>query len=293
MQRRALLASLLCPAAARGQAARTPVVATFSILADMVGEVGGDAVAVSSLVPAGIDVHGFQPRPADLRGIRDARVLVENGLGFEGWAARLVDASGFTGTRVVAAQDASPLMVGEGGRAVADPHVWQDPRRAVTMVDAVAAGLAAADPARADAYRDRAAAYRERIEAADRWIERRLSGIPPARRRILTSHDAFAYYGARYDVRFRGIQGVSMHAEPSPRDLARLAAQVRSEGVRVVFAESMADPRLAAALAREGGARVGARVYSDSLSEPGGPAATYLDMMRHNTGLFAAAMEAG
>ena len=174
-----------------------------------------------------------------------------------------------------------------------DPHAWQNPRHAARMARVIAGGLALADPARGDGYRARADGYAARIEALDREIEQMLDGIPPARRRILTSHDAFAYYGERYGVQFRGIQGIGSLAEPSARDLARLAQQARREGVRVVFAESVADARVAAALAREAGARLGERVYSDSLSAPDGPAATYLDMMRHNTALFAAAMREG
>lgn len=290
MRRRTLLAGLLLPVVAIAQETRFPVVATFSILADMTREVGGDAIAVVSLVPPGGDAHSFQPRPSDLRTLRDARVVVENGLGLEGWIARLVDASGFAGIRITAAGAITPRTVHESGRTVRDPHVWQDPRRAVLMVEAIADGLARADPARADAYRARAAGYIARIEAADREIEGAMAAIPAERRRVITSHDAFGYYGDRYGIEFRAVQGVSTAADPSARELARLAAQVRQEGIRAVFVESMTDPRLAESLARESGARVGGRVYSDSLSAPDGSAATYLDMLRHNTALFAAAM---
>ena len=295
MLRRALLASLLLPAAcartAAAQDAPLPVVATFSILADMAREVGGDAVSVASLVPPGGDAHLVQLRPADLRALREAKVAVENGLGLEGLTLRLIASSGFAGTRVVAAQGIAPLPGDRSGAP--DPHAWQNPRHAARMARVIAGGLALADPARGDGYRARADGYAARIEALDREIEQMLDGIPPARRRILTSHDAFAYYGERYGVQFRGIQGIGSLAEPSARDLARLAQQARREGVRVVFAESVADARVAAALAREAGARLGERVYSDSLSAPDGPAATYLDMMRHNTALFAAAMREG
>ena len=290
MRRRTWLAGLLLPVAARAQESRLPVVATFSILADMVREVGGDAIAVESLTPPDGNPHLLQPRPADLRALRDARVLVENGLGLESLIPRLIAGAGFSGTRVVAAQGIEPLLIDQA--AAPAPHVWQTPRHAARMVRVIAVGLALADPARSDAHRARAGRYVARIEALDREIEGALSGIPRARRRILTSHDAFAYYGERYGVQFRGVQGVSTLVEPSARDLARLARQVRRQRVRVVFPESVADARIAAALAREAGARLGGRVYSDSLSAPDGPAATYLDMMRHNTALFAAAMRA-
>lgn len=290
MRRRALLAAALLPLRAAAQGAVLPVVATFSVLADLVRQVGGDAVSVVSLVPVGADAHAFQPSPGALRLLRDARVAVENGLGLDGWLDRLVRASGFSGTRVVASAGVRPRPVQEGGRAVPDPHVWQDPGRAVLMVRAIADGLCAADPARAAGYRARAADYTARIEALDAEIERRIGAVPRAKRRVITGHDAFGYFGARYGVEFRAVQGVSTEGEPSARDLARLAAQVRREGIRAVFVENMTSPRAAEALAREAGARVGGTVYSDDLSPPDGPAGTYLDMMRHNARLFVDAM---
>ena len=291
MRRRALLAAAaLLPLRAAAQGAGLPVVATFSVLADLVRQVGGEDVSVVSLVPAGTDAHAFQPSPGGLRLLRDARVAVENGLGLDGWLDRLVRASGFSGTRVVASAGVRPRPVQEGGRAVPDPHVWQDPGRAVLMVRAIADGLAAADPARAAGYHARATAYAARIEAVDAEIERRIGAIPREKRRVITGHDAFGYFGARYGVEFRAVQGVSTQGEPSARDLARLAAQVRREGIRAVFVESMTSPRAAEALAREAGARVGGTVYSDDLSPPDGPAGTYLDMLRHNARLFVDAM---
>lgn len=290
MRRRVLLAAALLPLRAAAQGAVLPVVATFSVLADLVRQLGGDAVSVVSLVPVGADAHAFQPSPGALRALRDARVAVENGLGLDGWLDRLVRASGFSGTRVVASAGVRPRPVQEGGRAVPDPHVWQDPGRAVLMVRAIADGLCAADPARAAGYRARAADYTARIEALDAEIERRIGAVPPAKRRVITGHDAFGYFGARYGVEFRAVQGFSTEGEPSARDLARLAAQVRREGIRAVFVENMTSPRAAEALAREAGARVGGTVYSDDLSPPDGPAGTYLDMMRHNARLFVDAM---
>lgn len=277
---------MLC-APTRAEQKPLPVVASFSILADMVRRVGGDAVAVVSLVPPDADPHTFQPRPGDLARLKHAAVLVENGLALEGWLTRLARASGFNGTRVVAASGIRPRQ--EGGRSQADPHVWQDPRNAVLMVRAIGEGLAAADPARADAYRSRADAYAAEIMRADAEIERQFAAVPPAKRQVITSHDAFGYFGARYGIAFHGVQGINTESEPSPRGLARLAAQ-RRDGIRAVFVENMTDPRVAQALAREAGAVVGGTVYSDSLSAPGGPAATYLAMLRHNTGLFVAAM---
>ncbi|GAC1340745.1 MAG: metal ABC transporter substrate-binding protein [Acetobacteraceae bacterium] len=294
LSRRALFAALLLPFAARAQPAKLParlkVVATMPILADFVRQVGGEAVETVSLVPPNGDPHAFQPRPGDLNSLRGAAVVVENGLGLEGWMGRLVQSSGFRGARIVATAGITPRSLQEGGRVVADPHVWQDPSLAVKMVGAIADGLVKADPANAAAYRGRAGAYVTSLRQQDAEIAKRFATVPPGKRLIVITHDAFSYYGARYGIQFRAPLGISTEAEPSPRALARLAGDVRRQGLKTVFLENMSDPRIAEALAREAGAAVGAKLYADSLSPPDGPAPTYLDMLRYNTEQFAAAM---
>ena len=297
MRRRLLLtAAALAPFAVRAQEPppppALPVAASFSILADLAQQVGGDAAAVASLVPPEGDAHAFQPRPSDLRVLQGAAVVIENGLGLDAWLTRLVRSSGFKGTRVVATEGIRPRSMAEAGRSVIDPHAWQDPRLAAMMARTIAAGLASADPARAVLYRARGEDFAARIMELDAAIERQVATVPPANRQVITSHDAFGYYGARYGIRFQGVQGISTEAEPSARDIARLAAQIRRDRIRAVFVENMTDPRIAEAVAREAGAVVGGRVYSDSLSAPDGPAAPYLAMLRHNTALFVAAMVA-
>ena len=272
--------------------AAMPVVASFSILGDIVKQVGGDAVAVTVLVPPGGDVHTYDPRPSDVLAIRAARVVVVNGLGLEGWMDRLVSGASGGAVRVVASTGVKPRSMSEGGRAVTDPHAWQDPRNAVIYADVIADALSRADPPDADLYRANADRFIAQVRETDAWIERTLSPIPPAQRRIITSHDAFGYYGARYGIAFRGVQGIDTESEPTPRDIATLAAQIRRDHIRVVFVENMTDPRFAAALAREAGAVVGPTVYSDSLSPPDGPAASYIAMLRYNTSAFAAALSA-
>ena len=268
------------------------VIASFSILADLVRQIGGDAVAVASLVGPDGDAHVFEPRPKDLRMLLAAGVLVRNGLGLEGWMDRLTETAGFKGTVVVAADKVMPrTMKEESGAIATDPHAWQDPRNTVLYVEAIAAGLAAADPVNAGRYRDSAGRYAEQIEQVDRWIAATLGAIPVEQRRILTTHDAFGYYGARYGVALRSAEGISTDAEPSAKVIAGLVRQIRREKVRAVFIENMTSPRIARMLARETGAVLGGTVYSDALSPPDGPAATYLDMLRHNTSLFVAAMQ--
>ena len=288
--RRQFLAGLaLAPVAARA-AQPLGTVATISILADMVRQVGGSEVDVVSLVPPDGDAHTYEPRPGDPAALRGARLLVENGLGLEGWMDRLRAASGFAGVRVVAAEAVRPRHFIEDGATAIDPHAWQDPRNGVRYVRAIAAGLARADPAHADAWRARADAYVAEIAATDAWISARLAVVPPQKRQIVTSHDAFGYYGDRYGIRLHFIEGISTDAEPSAREMARLIDDIRAQGIRAVFIENMTDPRLVAAVAHEAGVTVGPRVYSDALSPPGGPADTYIQMLRYNTAAFADAM---
>ncbi len=286
MRRRLLLAApaLLTIAAA----APLKAVASFSLLADTLRQIGGDRVSVTTLVPVDGDAHGYQPRPTDARAVTGAGLVVRNGLGLDPWMERLVQSTGFAGTTVVATAGVTPRTI-PASRAT-DPHAWQDPRNGVLYAQAIAAGLAEADPANAAAYRSAAAAYIRAIQDTDAWVEAQFADLPVAARRIITTHDAFGYYGARYGIAFLAAQGLSTEAEPSAKAIATLVAQIKRDKVRAVFLENMTNPGLAKMLARETGAVLGGTVYSDALSGPKGPAATYLDMLRHNTALFAASM---
>ena len=294
LDRRHFLAGLaaLAPASA---VAETPlaVLATFSILGDMTRQVGGAGVSVRALVGPDADTHTYQPRPADLRALAQSRVLVTNGLGLEGWLDRLTGAAAFRGTTIVAAQRVTPrTMKEDGGAESTDPHAWQDPRNGVLYAEAIGQGLGTADPAHAATYAAAAKAYADRISQMDAWIEARLAAVPHDRRRIITTHDAFGYYGARYDIEFLAPEGINTEFEPSAKAIAALVAQIKRENVRAVFIENMTSPRMAKMLAQETGAVLGGTVYSDALSPPDGPAATYLAMLKHNTTLFAAALGA-
>ncbi len=292
MRRRELLAAL---AAIGSPAARAepvlPVIATFSILADMTRQIGGSSVQVTALVGADADVHIYEPRPADLRGLMRAGMLVENGLGLEGWLDRMTSAVGFQGTTVIAAKHVKArTMIEQGGTESIDPHAWQDPRSAELYVAAIADGLVTAAPANRAAFQETADRYAQQIRQTDAWIEARLAPVPPDQRRIITTHDAFGYYGARYNIEFLAPEGISTEFEPSAKSIAALVAQIKREKIHAVFIENMTSPRMATMLAQETGAVPGGTVYSDALSPPGGPASTYLDMLRHNTTLFAEAM---
>jgi zinc/manganese transport system substrate-binding protein len=268
------------------------VVASFSILADMVRQIGGDAVSVTGLVPPDGDPHTYEPRPSDLRAVAAARLLVVNGLGLEGWMTRLVGAAGFHGPVATASAGVrARTMVEDGGAAVIDPHAWQDARNGALYARTIAAALAQADPARAARFQAAGERYAAAILATDAWIVQQFAPVPPARRIIITTHDAFGYFGARYGITVRAAEGISTDAEPSARDIAKLVAQIKRDRVRAVFLENMTDPRLAAMLAQEAGATLGEKVYSDALSPPGGPADTYLGMFHHNVPLFVASMQ--
>jgi zinc/manganese transport system substrate-binding protein len=295
MRRRMLIAfpGLAALAGVSARAARpVPVVASFSILADMVRNIGGQAVAVTAFVGPDEDVHVYDPRPKDLRTLTEAALLVRNGLGLEGWIVRLTGSAGFKGPITTVSERVVPRTMTEtGGEISTDPHAWQDPRNGVLYAQAIAEGLAAADAANAPLYHSNAAAYAARITETGDWIEATLKPIPAPVRRIITTHDAFGYYGARYGIEFLAAEGISTEFEPSARSIAALIAQIKRERVRAVFIEAMNSDRMARMLARETGVVPGGTVYSDALSPADGPAATYLDMLRHNTVLFAAAMQ--
>jgi len=260
-------------------------------------------VRIDTLVGPGQDAHVFQPAPGDARRIAAARVVVLNGLGFEGWMTRLIRAADFKGTQVVASQGIRTLRAQHGhghghghghshghSHGQTDPHIWQDPKRAQVMVRRIAAGLAAADPAGKATYDANAARYNEQLEALHGWVEAQLADIPRERRRIVTSHDAFAYYGERYGVDFLAAQGVTTRGEPSAQHIARLVQQIRRERITAIFIEGMANPRILEQVAAESGARIGGTLYSDALSGPDGPAPTYVAMIRHNTRMIAEAL---
>ncbi|MCA0305275.1 MAG: zinc ABC transporter substrate-binding protein [Proteobacteria bacterium] len=304
LSRRTLLAALPAlplsvPAAGPVRAqARPKVVATFSILGDLAAEVGGDAIDLSVLVGPDADAHTYQPRPADARTLAAAQVLVSNGLGYEGWIDRLVAAAPFRGRAIVASKGVATLKAAaQGGHDHGhdhahgvDPHCWQDVGRARRYAATIAEGLAAADPAGAAAIKARAADYDGRLATLDAWVRAEIGRVPTAQRRALIGHDSLRYFASAYGVTFVSPRGFSTESEPSARDVAALIRQVREQKLKALFLENMTSPGLVEQIARESGAVVGARLYSDALSKPGGPAPTYEAMMRHNVTALVAGM---
>ena len=282
----ALAAALAPSGRARAEAAPLPVVASFSIIGDFVKQVGGDAVALSTIVGPNGDAHVYEPTPQDGRKLAGARVVFINGLGFEGWIERLIKASG-TRARIVTLSDGVASRKDENGL---DPHAWQNVENAIKYVEEIGAALAAADPGRGSTYGAGAEAYRRRLSLLDAEIARTFEKIPRERRRIVSTHDAFGYFAARYGLEFIAPQGVSTESEASARDVAKIIDAVKANKVAAVFLENIADPRLTQRIAAETGVKIGGTLYSDALSEPGGPASTYIDMMRHNVGELAKAL---
>lgn len=281
------------------------VVATFSILGDMVRQIGGDEVAVTTLVGPDGDAHVYEPTPADARALSAATLVVANGLGMEGWIDRLVKASGYKGPVIVTSTGVKPIAGEEEhdekghedhghehghDHGAHDPHAWQSVANAKIYADNILKGLVTAAPAQADALRANHAAYKGRLDALETEIKTALKSIPRKDRKIVTSHDAFGYYGKAYGVTFLAPVGLSTEAEASAGDIAKLIRQIKKEKIKAVFVETIADPRLLEQIVRETGARIGGRVYSDALSPPDGPAATYIDMMRYNLGQFTKAL---
>lgn len=283
-----LIACLVLVLAQQAHAQTTPfrVVASFSILGDLVQQIGGKDVSVRTLVGPNEDTHVYEPTPSDARSVRQAQMVVLNGLGFEGWMPRLLDAAQFHGTTVIATRGVPARRI-EGHP---DPHAWQDPRNVVIYVANIAAALAAALPQDAAQIRQRQAHYRALLEALDREVRAEFAQIPPQRRRIITTHDAFGYYGAAYGVTFLPAEGWTTDSEPTPAAVLRLVQQARAGKVTAVFLENITDPRMMIQLAHDTGLTVGGQLQSDALAPPGQPAATYLGMIRYNTDALLRAM---
>jgi len=286
------------PAAAQAQE-KLPVVATFSILGDFVKNVGGDRVSVALLVGPEGDAHVYQPSPADAKKLAGAKVIFVNGFKFEGWIDRLIKASGSKASLVVATKGIKPREMAEEDHDAkkgktpehgVDPHAWQSIANARVYVANIRDALIAADPAGQEIYQKNAADYSAKLAAVEIEVKEGIAKIPAERRKIITSHDAFGYFGATYGFEFIAPQGVSTETEVSARDVAKIIRQIKAQKIPAVFIENVSDPRLMQRIADETGAKIGGKAYSDALSAEGGPAATYIDMMRHNIRQFSAAL---
>jgi zinc/manganese transport system substrate-binding protein len=269
---------------------KLPVVATFSILADFARNVGGERIEVTALVGPNGDTHVYQPKPADAKELGAARLILVNGLGLEGWIDRLIKASGAKAPVVVATKGIKPQQKREEGRIEQDPHAWQSIANAKIYLANIRDALIAVDPDGASAYRANADAYHGKLDALEKEITGKIAEIPPKQREVITTHDAFGYFGTAYGFRFIAPEGVSTETEASARDVAKIIRQIKAQKIPAVFLENVTDPRLARNIATESGAKIGGTLYSDALSPPDGPAGTYIEMMRNNIRELSAAL---
>lgn len=315
-----IAAALALSTALPAQAAdnKIKVVATFSVLGDLASEIGGDHVEVRTLVGPNGDAHTFEPSPADAKAMGGAAVLVENGLGLEGWLGRLISVSGFKGEKVIATEGVKPIAwtgaeeEGEdhdkpeaghdhdghdhaahaGHSHSVDPHAWQNPLNGVLYVQNIVAGLTAADPEHAAEYKAKGDELASALKAVDANFKAEFAKVPAERRKIVTSHDAFGYFADAYGIQFVAPEGVSTESEASAADVAKIIRQIKAEKITSLFAENITDPRLLNQIARETGVTIGGELFSDALSPPDGPAPTYLKMFENNGAKLLAAMNA-
>ncbi len=271
---------------------RPTVVATISILADFTRQVAGDRLEVTSLLPVGSDPHTYEPVPQDVRRVAEAHVLVYNGLKLEKWLEKLLENAGGRFVKVEATRGLQPVLQQSGpDRGDPDPHLWMDPVFAQTYVRNIRDALVAFDPAGRAVYEANAQRYLRELERLHRFVQKQIQQIPPAHRKLVTTHDAFRYFGRRYGLAVVGtIWGISTEDEPSAQEIAQLVDRIRRERVPAVFVETTISPKLMERVAREAGVRIGGRLYGDSLGPPGSGAETYLGMMRHNVRVIVEAL---
>ncbi len=288
----AVFAALVATGPAAAQA-RLKVIASFSILGDLVKNVGGERVEVGTLVGPNGNAHVYEPSPADSRRLADAAVIFVNGLGFEGWLDRLAKASGSKAPIVTASAGIKPReragdLDHDHGRV--DPHAWQSVANVKIYIANIRDALIQADPAGQGAYAANMAAYLAKLDALEKEVKETVAKIPADRRRLISSHDSFGYFADAYGIAFTAPQGVSTEAEASARDVARIISQIRKEKISAVFLENVTDARLIRQIARETGAKIGGTLYSDALTDPNGAAPSYIELIRHNVRQLAAAL---
>ena len=275
--------------AAPADAGKLKVVASFSILGDITARIAGDRIELKTLVGPDGDAHVFEPTPADARAVAHAQIVIVNGLNYEPWADRLLKSTKSQAKIAVASVGIKPFPFGTG----TDPHAWQDVRNAIAYAKSISRVLVAVDKPNADFYRANAAAYVDELHRLDAEIRASFASIPALRRRVITTHDAFAYFGKAYGLEFIAPLGTSTEEQVSAKGVAALIAQIKREKITAVFVENVSDQRLIEQIAHETGAKLGGKLYSDALSTKQGAAPTYIALMRHNAKLLTGAMAQG
>ena len=281
--------AFVAPAAAK----TVQAVASFTVLADMVRQVGGDHVHVLSMVPPNGDPHEYEPTPDDAKNLKNADFVVTSGLGLESWFAKLAKASGYQGKPVVASDGIKSRKMEEDGKTITDPHAWNSIPNAEIYVHNIVAALSKVDPDDAAAFKDGGEKYEAKLKDLDTYVKAQVDTVPKGDRKVLTTHDALSYFGATYGVKFLSPLGFSTENEPSAAQVANVIKQIKAEHVHTYFFENSNDPRLVKQIAEATGAQPGGELYVEALSPPDGPAPTYADMFKYNVDKLVAGMKAG
>lgn len=266
-----LLALLSFPATSY---AKPQVIASFSIIGDMTREIAGDNIEIKTLVGANSDTHGYEPTPADAKAIAHADLVLINGLGLEGWMERLIKSSGYKGAMVIISNGINPI-----GN---DPHAWQDLQNGKIYAANIRDALIKIDAVHAAEYQANASEYIKKLNELDNWVKSEIAKIPPGKRNVISTHDAFGYFSRAYAINFIAASGISNESQASAAGIAKLIDQIRAKGVKVIFLENMTDPRLMKQLEKDAGAHIGGTLYSDSLSKKNEAAPNYIKMFQHN-----------
>jgi zinc/manganese transport system substrate-binding protein len=264
-------------------------VASFSILADITKAVGGDLIHVKTIVGNDSDAHTYEPKPQDAKSILEADLILTNGLGFEGWINRLIEASASQAPIVAVADHLSPLIYPDGGKTP-DPHAWNSPRRGLAYVDAVVVALSKADPEHGTMFATNGAALKKQLQDLDTLLKDHVNKIPLSKRVFVTSHDAFAYLSSDYGLTCHSLFGVDTNSQPSAKNMVTLVELIRAQSIKGVFVENITNPALVEQVAEETHVPVLGTLYSDALSAQG-PATSYVDLLRHNITLITGSWE--
>ena len=283
-----LSSALLSPLA---MAKELNVVASFSVLGDMVSQVGGKYVHVTDLVPANGDPHEFEPSPKDSKTLSQADIVFVSGLGLEGWLDRLVKASGYKGEVIIASNGIKTLKVEEDGKTITDPHAWNSMKNGIIYTHNIINALVKADPEHAEDYQKQGHKYIQKLQQLDSYAIETFSSIPQEKRKVLTSHDAFGYFAEAYGVRFLSPVGYSTESEASSKTVAKLIKQIKEEHVKLYFIENQTDPRLVKQIAEASGAQPGGELYPEALTDRNGPAFSYTAAFKHNVETIASGMK--
>ena len=274
------------------QAQPLKIVASFSILADIVKEITGAYGHVSSLVGPNGDAHIYQPTPTDVKILGQSDLVFVNGFHLEGWIDRLIENSGYKGKKIIVTQGITPLMIKKSGNAdIPDPHCWHSIKHVKIYAENIYKALIEKDKKNEQGYKKQFDVFIKKLITLEEWIKGEFKKIPGYKRIIITAHDAFEYFGKEYGLQLYAPMGVSTEAEPTPKDLCRIISMIRQNHIKALFAETTTDKKIIRQIAKETNINVGGELYSDALSDLKGPASTYLKMMRHNVSVLLHALK--